>query len=187
MKKDNRKRARMSPKQRTTIEAASGKLYQEEMNAVGARALHFHKAANGQLGKRETIKAWREYSELCRRVFESGRLWDADYVGIVGAGLLMMDAEQKEFERVQLAFAAAGENEVLAKRITSPLASTPPLRVVDALIGALDLPKKSEREEGRRRAGYLTPEAQIDETAATKGRVKMLDDALNTGKKGGAR
>jgi hypothetical protein len=177
-KKATKKRARTTPEQRAAIEAASGKLYAEDMKTWGARALHFNHAVSGKLGKRETIKAWRDYSELCRRVFESGRLWDSDHVALLAAGLLAIDDEQRELARVQLAFDVAGKSEELAARITSPLASTPPLRVADALINALDLPKKSDREDGRRLAGYLTPDVQTDETAAMKARVKMLDDAL---------
>jgi hypothetical protein len=176
-KKTPKKRTRPTPEQRAAIEAASGHLYRADYATLGARGLHFHKAASGQLGKRETIKAWRDYSELCRRVFESGRLWDADHVALLAAGLLMIDDEQREIERAQLALNAVGESEELAARITSPLISTPPLRIADALIGALDLPK-SDREDGRRLAGYLTPDVQTDETAATKQRIKMVDDAL---------
>ena len=133
------------------IAAADGSLYQQALDHMPVQQERFMRAVRQEDTPEENEAAWRDFIALCARAFRSGRLWVPELVFYLTPLVMAAAAEQDELDRVKAAFDAAGDDDVNARHIRSPLAGVPSFSVCDVLADALEV----KRDECRWRAGYL--------------------------------
>jgi hypothetical protein len=115
----------------------------------------FVAAVEGRLNKRETRKAWRDYSYVCATAFRGGRLWRADVVELFGPVLMMLAAEQLHFQEQERREGFTGR---FIERIEAG-ETLPSLTYLCRLCEVLG-PRGLAEADGRLLAGYLTADAQ---------------------------
>lgn len=97
-----------------------------------------------RLSPEENEQGWREYSELCARVFQGGRLWSPEWVWILTVVFRLIEEDMQE-----------SANESINGFPTLEL-----LQRMVALFSGTEGFSEAEDDTGRRLAGYLTADAQ---------------------------